>query len=62
MKIFITDFSGAMKAIKLKLGTHMDSGMLCIPESRPRAYNLELYRSIGFTIFYFVTFLSRTVR
>ena len=25
--MFITDFSGTMKVIKLKLGTHMDSGL-----------------------------------
>ena len=28
MKLFVTDFSGTMKAVKLKLGTHMDNGLM----------------------------------
>ena len=28
LKIFITDFSGTMKAIKLKLGAHIDNRLL----------------------------------
>ena len=28
MKTFCIDFSGTMRAIKLKLGTHMDSGLM----------------------------------
>ena len=28
-KIFIIDFSGTTKVVKLKLGTHMDSGLMC---------------------------------
>ena len=35
MKNFITDFSGAMKALKLKLGTHMDSGLVyCVYQNQ----------------------------
>ena len=28
MKIFVIDFSGTMKAVKLKRSTHMDSGLM----------------------------------
>ena len=28
MKSFVTDFSGTMKAVKLKLGTHMDNRLM----------------------------------
>ena len=28
MKLDVTDFSGTVKAVKLKLGTHMDNGLM----------------------------------
>ena len=40
-----------MKALKLKLGTHMDSRRLyCLNQNPKGIYFLELYPLIGFTI------------
>ena len=44
MKIFVTNFSGTMKPIKLKLGTHVDNGwMYCVYRSQAAAAYSSLY-------------------
>ena len=53
--IFVTDFSGPMKAVKLKLGKHMDLGLMYCVHTRIRAKGLlllELKPSIVFLIYY----------
>ena len=58
MEIFDTDFSGTMKAVKLKLSTHMDNGLIyCVYQNQgqelitlgvtsfDRFYNLPLMKN-----------------
>ena len=53
LKIFITFFSGTVKSRRLKLGTHVDSGLMYrVYRNQAAAANLSLY----FFIFLFLQF------
>ena len=68
MKNFITDFSGAMKALKLKLGTHMNSGLVyCVYQNQGQGpitlgvTSLDRFYKFPLMHFFFVPFFSKTV-
>ena len=50
MKSFAIDFSGTMRAVKLKLGTHMDIGLMYLVYQNQGLYRFELHPLIGVTI------------
>ena len=68
LKFFITLFSGTVRPIRLKLGTHVDSGqMYHVYRNQAAAAYSSLYFFIFFpsnfqTLKFFVTLLSGTVR
>ena len=67
MKIFVIDFSGTIKAVKLKLSTHVDNGLM-YPIYQNQGWGLITLGVTSLEIFYnlplmriFVALFSRTV-